>query len=638
MSKRKNIKKTTLCEMFHETVHKYGDCRAQWWKTGADTSDSIIYSDLGIKVKHLSSGLMDMGIEKGDRLAIMSYNSPQWLWADFSILNAAALTVTIYPSLSTKEIVFIMNDSGSKILFVGDEAILEKALEAAPDIPKLEKIIIMKDTYKHDNPIVINLDNVCEKGIAKLVKEPWSYEKRWRSVELWDMATIIYTSGTTGRQKGAVHTHYSLMSANGLDYRNFAANGIELNENDVSLSFLPLAHSYERQCGQFIAVNSGSTIAYVDKPTTIVQDMMFFKPTYFMCVPRIFERVYMFISEMASATPDKKATFEEALKIGLEVTEARSDKNGFIDMTEGIDFEEGLSEELKAKYRTADEQVFSKVRMILGGRLRFAFSAAGGLPADLCKIYMAMGIRICEGYGLTETSNVITLNNLKAILPGSVGPIASGVEYIIAEDGELLVRGDNIVKEYFNNPQATAESFTEDGYFRTGDIVQKLANGYIKIVDRKKSIMVMDTGKNVPRAKIENKFSVSRYIEQVCSVGDNRKYITALIVPKFDVLINYCKANNIAYDESKLLFFGEGADRVCLAIGDDIIENEQIKALIDEEIQKANEDLENFEKIKNYTILNRKFSEEMNEITPTLKLKHREIYKNFAQQIEELYN
>lgn len=633
MKNRWYITQQTFCQMFNDSVVRFGDCRCQWWKTGPNTTESLTYAEVGRIVMEMAAGLMSLGLNKQDRAAIMSHNCPQWLWADFSIINSAGIVVTIYPTLSAREMVFIVNDSGSRFIYVGDETNLEKVLSNWDSMPTLEKVIIMRDDYDTSDERVMNLRQLRNLGVELLVRDPWAYEKRWRSVELFDRMTIIYTSGTTGIPKGAVHTHFSMNAANAIDQRIIP----EASEDDVFLSFLPLSHSYERQCGQMIALSVGATIAYAERPSTVVQDLQIFRPTIFMSVPRIYERIFMAIREAASATPEGKALFEQALEVGLKVIEARSDENGFIDMSEGIDLTEGLDEELKEKYKKADAMVFSRVRALLGGRYRFAFSAAGGLPADLCKVFLAMGIRIIEGYGLTETCNTVNLNRINKILPGSVGPLVPGVEGRIAEDGEWLVRGNNIIKEYWNNPKATKEAFTPDGFFKTGDIVEMLADGYIKIVDRKKSIIVLDTGKNVPTAKVENLFSLSKYVDQVCAVGDDRKFIGALVVPNFDAFRAYFDQHGITYDESSLVFVGEGAERMCVQVGTDFIEKEELKRIVDEEIQRANQQLEDFETIKRYVILNRRFLESMEEVTPTLKLKRKIIQMNFAKEIESLY-
>ncbi|HQD91196.1 MAG TPA: AMP-binding protein, partial [Syntrophomonadaceae bacterium] len=516
MVQRDHMRVRTIPAMFNESVVRYADRRCQWFKTSPTTTDSLTYADVGMIVKDLSGGLMSLGLKKQDRAAIMSYNCPQWLWSDLAILNSGGVTVTIYPSLSAKEMQYIINNSGSRILFVRDAFNIEKVMECLEDMPTLEYVILMDESVPlPDHPAFKYLSSVREAGKRYLFQNPYAYEKACADVQVWDWATIIYTSGTMGDPKGAIHTHFTIMNAVQVDNANFAYNGYMFTEEDICLSFLPLSHSYERQCGQFQSLNCGATIAYAEKPQTVVMDLQIFQPTIFCSVPRIFERIYMAIRDAASATPEGKAAFEKAMEIGLKVVDARSDENGFVDMGFDIDLMEGLPEDLQEQYRWADQTVFSKVRGLLGGNFRVSFSASASLPANLWKAFAAMGIRICEGYGLTETMNAINFNNLKAVLPGSIGPTTYTHEQKIAEDGELLVRGNNLFLGYFNNEEATKEAFTEDGFFKTGDIAIQVANGYYKIVDRKKSIMVLDTGKNVPRAKLESKFATAHYVEQV---------------------------------------------------------------------------------------------------------------------------
>jgi long-chain acyl-CoA synthetase len=292
---------------------------------------------------------------------------------------------------------------------------------------------------------------------------------------------------------------------------------------------------------------------------------------------------------------------------------------------------------LKIRHRIVDKIFFSKVRAMMGGRFRFAFSAAGSLPADLCKVFLAMGIRIYEGYGSTETCNTITINRVNKILPGSVGPVAPGVEGRIAEDGEWQVKGENIFAGYWNNPEATRDAFTPDGFFKTGDIVTVHADGYLRIVDRKKGLMVLDTGKNVPSAKIEAKFSLSRWIDVVMPVGDNRKFVTALVVPNFDAFIRHFDEQGVAYDKAALDFAEQDGTRTCTRVGKDFIDRPELKALIDADIQKVNAELEEYERIKKYLFLPRKLTVESGEMTPTLKVKRNEVLKHFSTEIEDLY-
>lgn len=627
------VKRQTFPEMFDTSVLKYGDCRCQWWKTGPETTDSLTYSQVGRIVKETAAGLMSLELKKQDRVAIMSHNCPQWLWADFAILNSGAVTVTIYPTLSQREMAFIINDSGARFLFVRDETNLRKALNLWAEMPSLEKVIMMKDDFEYGDEKVINLAQLRKLGQAFLVRFPLAYEKRWRSVDLFDNMTIIYTSGTTGQQKGSLHTHFSMNAANCIDFKVIPP----VTNQDVLLSFMPLSHSYERQFGQMMSLAVGGTIAYAQKPSTIVKDMELFQPTWFMAVPLMHERVFMSVRETWFRSPETKIAFEEALKIGLEVVEKRADEHGFIDMSEGVDPTAGLEPELKRKYLQSDQEVFSRVRKMLGGKLRFAVSAAGGLSAALCKMYMAMGLTIIEGYGSIETCNTVNLNWPHKILPGSVGPLAPGVEGKIAEDGEWLVRGDNIIREYWNDPVITAEAFTSDGFFKTGDIVEELTDGYIRLVDRKTSMLVLMDGKRVAPIKVENLFSLSKYISQVCAIGDDRNYITLLVVPNFDYFIDFFKKKNIRYNESVLQFTRDGAEASCIKVGNDFIDNTELKSLIHQEIQKANEMLEDFEMIRKYLIINRRFTEIADELSPTMKLKRKVISKTFAAEIEKMY-
>lgn len=409
------------------------------------------------------------------------------------------------------------------------------------------------------------------------------------------------------------------------------------DENDVCLSFLPLSHTYEREMGQMLAFFYGTTIAYCQKASTIMEDMQIFKPTYFLSVPRIFERIFVTLREMASLTEESKAMFERALAVGVQVIDTRANEFGAVDMGFDIDLTDGLPEDLKATYLKADELLFSRIRQMLGGRFRVCYSASAALSADLCKAFLAMGIRINEGYGLTETCNSVIYNDLKSIKPGSIGKLAAGVEARVAEDGELLVRGDNIFLKYINRPEDTKEAFTEDGFFKTGDIVEVDPGGYYRIVDRKKAIMVLNTGKNVPRAKIESPYATSHYIEQIFAIGDDCKYVTALIVPKFALFVKLFQEKGISFDENELIYQGEGADLTCVEVGEDFIKQPLLQELIAQEIAEKNKALESHEAIKKWAILPRQFLLEKDEITPTLKTKAKVIKENWAEIIKELY-
>jgi long-chain acyl-CoA synthetase len=562
----------------------------------------------------------------------MCHTCPEWVWADYSILCSGGITVCIYPSLSEAEMCYIINDSGSSILYLQDEITLAKVIKAWDKLPELKQVIVMKDEYHSSDSRVMSFGDLRKRGVELLAKDRYVFEKRWRSIELTDYMTIVYTSGTTGTPKGAVHTHLSFNSAICRDLRDAP----HYREGDVLLSFLPLSHTYERECGHGSAMMAGVTIAYTT-PKDIVRDLQLFRPHIFMSVPRIYERVYLAMKDMASKNSITSAIFNAAMDTGRKVIATRADERGFIAMDEFTDLSEGVGFWLGFKYRLFDALVFKKVRDRFGGRIRCAFSAAGSLPADLCKSFMAMGFVILEGYGLTETWNTINLNRPGKILPGSVGPVSSGVVARIAADGEWQVRGENLFVGYWNKPEDTAEAFTEDGYFKTGDIVEEVGDGYVKIVDRKKGIMVLDTGKNVPSARIESLFALSQYIEMVVPIADDMKFVSALVVPDFDAFIKFFKEKGISYDKSALEFSQEGTTPVCVKVGDDFVANEKLKELIDADIKKANLELEEYEQIKKYHILNRKLMEQYGEMTPTLKVKRKAVLGTFKEQIGNLY-
>lgn len=631
----------TLPELFNRSAMRFGDRRCQWFQpdpANPTETASLTYSQVYMKVKDLSRGLMALGIGKGDRAAIMAYNCPEWLWCDFAILTSQAVTVTIYPTFSVGEMKYIVNNSGSRFAFVRDQAALDKMLAALDEMPNLEKIILMQGQPAASHQKVITLEELAQMGKRYAVSHPYAYEKSCAAVMPWDMATIVYTSGTTGNPKGAVHCHQNFTSANTANVCRFNEGGISMDENEITLSFLPLSHTYERQCGQMQTLLVGATIAYAEQPATVVRDIQIYNPTWFCSVPRIFERVYVVMRDMASATPEGKAAFEKAMEIGLAVVDYQSDEDGFVDMSHPEGLFHGLPDELKAQYEWADTAVFAKVRSLLGKNYSLSCSASASFPARLCKLFMAMGVLIIEGYGLTETMNAINFSVARAILPGSMGPSTAFNEVKLAEDGEILVRGNNVFQGYFNNPEATADAFDKDGFFRTGDIGaivhnKKLNLDYYKIIDRKKSIMVLDTGKNVPRAKVESRFTVSHFVEQVCAVADDRKFVGAVVVPKFDKILGMLSAKGISFDESKM----RKVDGITVEVGQDFSTHPEVRQLIETDIAEANQGLEDYESVKKFHISHRAFLPDMDEITPTLKVKFKNILKNFAQDVEKLF-
>ncbi len=633
------IEQLTAPALLNRNALQFGDYTFQLFKNKDGDVETLTYAETYRIVRELSCGLISMGMKKGDRAAIMCNTSPQWMWSDYATLCAGGVTVCIYPTLSESELEFILADSGSTIIFVEDGEILEKVKNVCKPSNKKVKvktIVVMKDKCDEKSKNITDFSSIRKLGVEFRAKDKMAFEERWRSVDFKDDMTIVYTSGTTGNPKGAVHTHFSFSSAVNRDCRVVEYGGMDMN--DRFISFLPMSHTYERECGHGAAMQVCLPIAY-SSPKTLVADLKLFKPTMFMSVPRIYERVFMAMRDQAAKSPIKKKLFDAAVRTGIKVVEARSDENGFIDMSEDIDLTQGVGLWLKLKFKIFDKLIFSKVREAFGGRFRFAFSAAGSLNADLCKTFLAMGIRILEGYGSTETFNEVTVNRLEKILPGSIGKCSTtDIEWKVSEDGELLVKGDCLFSGYWKNPKATREAFTDDGFYQTGDIVEVLAGGYIKIVDRKKGLMVLDTGKNVPSQRIESLFSLSSFIELVVPVGSDRKFVTALVVPNFDSFISYFDENGIEYDKSALVYSHEMASvPVCVKVDKSFIENEAFVNIIDNEVQRVNKELESYEQIKKYHVLDYRFTEDTGEMTPTLKVKRRIVMDKFKNEINQMY-
>ena len=623
------ITQQTFPELLHRNTTRFGHRNAQWWRCDkGETTHTLTYKELGNIIQDLSEGLLAIGVEKGARVGIMGATSPQWSQADYAALCAGGITVCLYPSLSATELAFMVNDSGITALFLQDPSFLDTIDAVEETMESLTHIILIKGEAPSKGVPILSFEALKARGQAFHEENPDYWEKRWQSVDLHDPMTIVYTSGTTGHPKGVVHSHFSMNAA---CRRDLAATPL-LTKEDLLLSFLPLSHTYERECGHANAMHAAIPIAY-SSPKTLVADLALFRPTIFMSVPRVYERIYMAMKKRASDSFLKRHLFSAAMKTGRRAVSARADAQGFVDMSEEADLLSGAGIFLSLKYRFFDRMIFSKVRQGLGGRFRFAFSAAGSLSAELCKTFMAMGVRIFEGYGSTETCNAITLNTPEAILPGSVGAPCAGVTCRIAEDGEWQVQGESLFTEYWNNEEATRSAFTEDGFYKTGDLVETMAGEHIRIVDRKNGLLVLDTGKNVPSAKVESLFALSPYIDQVVAMGSGEKFITAIVVPNFDSLLSCLTAKGT----DMVHYLLTQVDGVCVEVARDLFDLPEIKRLIHDEIALANKGLEFHERIKKFHISHRQLTEADGELTPTFKVKRKVVMDHYRPEIEGLY-
>ncbi len=566
---------------------------------------------------------------------MMAHTSPQWAWADFAIQTAGGVTVTVYPTLSVDETAFIVNHSDAKFLIAGNAHIAKKVASAWERMPALEKVIVMAPGFSSDDDKLISMEKFKEMGQALLFAEPNRHREQWESIVASDPSSIIYTSGTTGDLKGSLLSHEDLIGALGRSLKHMSISGYGASFNDVAFSLLPLAHIWERNNSYLAMISVGACIGYAEKPTTLLQDIQAIKPTWVLLVPRLWDRIYSGFKAAFSSSPDGKQLFEWAVKVGDKALEHRTGLNGAVDLT--ADPTLGMDDKLKADFLRADEMVFSQLRQLLGGRIKIPYSGGGALPADLHRNYLILNFPLLNGWGLTETAAGISHGSPNATKIGWLSKMVPGVEGKINPDGEILVRGIGIIHEYYKNDIETAEAFTEDGWFKTGDLGEFDDEGFLRIIDRKKYIIVMDTGKNVAPAKIESKFVNSPFIEQVLVIGNDRRFIAALIVPAFDLILYMMKEKGFYFDESKLVYAEINGMNSCLEVGQDVINNPMVKELIAGEIERINEYLEDYETIKQYAILPRKFTEENGELTPTLKIKNRVVIEHFCDEIENMY-
>ena len=590
----------TLIEMFLEVVKKHGN-KTSLMKKVEGKYQGFSYNEFGERVKNFALGLAALGIKAGDRVGLMSENRPEWAISDFAILAIGATNVPIYPTITPLQIEYILKDSGAKMIIVSTPELMAKMLEIFDNLPDLQKVIYMDDIEALKD-FMIRYDEIYDMGKAFAKNHPGYYEDQVKAVTPDDLCGIIYTSGTTGAPKGVMLTHSNLLSN-----VTAALEVVKADETDTFLSFLPLCHSFERMAGHFTAIGAGSTIAYAESVDTVAQNLGEVKPTLMASVPRLFEKIYARIIESAEAgSPLKKKIFWWAIRTGEKYVTAK--------------FAGKIPAFLNFKNNLAKKLVFSKLQQRVGGNLRFFVSGGAPLPKEIGEFFYKAGILILEGYGLTETSPVITVNREEKFKFGSVGPVVPGVEVKIAEDGEVLTRGPHVMKGYYKNPEATAETIDKNGWLHTGDIGIMDEEGLLYITDRKKNIIVTSGGKNVTPATIENLLATSPYIEQVMVVGDRRNYLTALIVPKFATLKKYAAEHGIVFSSIE-----------------ELLKNKTIYDTMDADIQKLTASLARFEQLKKFALLPKEFTVESGELTPTLKVKRKVVSEKYAAVIEKMY-
>ncbi|MDO4540175.1 MAG: long-chain fatty acid--CoA ligase [Syntrophomonadaceae bacterium] len=633
------IKGLTMAGVFYNTVDSFPDHLAQVFAEelyDGDSNGQLTWSELRERVELLACGLIELGLQKGERAALMSSNSPYWTATELAVCCMGSVLVTIYPSLLLNEVEYIVTDSDSKYLLVGSEKVLKRVLPGMDAMPGIRKIIMLRMEYESDDPRVMSLKELIQLGRDTAEKNMPVYHQLRESLTLDDWASILYTSGTTGRGKGAVLAHGTFTSRVDGVAEVFVPGGNPVDENDRVLSLLPLSHIFERVAAEWVAIAAGSCIAYGESPSTIVADLARFNPTWFCCVPRIYEKVFVQLNAAMSSSAIKKRLFAWALATGDKVLEYRKDERGLYDLTQEFDVRSRLPFLLKLQFNLADK-LFAKIRPLFGSNYSFSISAGTGISPKLLRFFNSMGIPVLEGYGLTETTSALSLGVKNASKFGSPGPPGFGAQWRLADDGEIEVTGAGIFLQYLNQPEETEKAFTEDGWFKTGDIGIVDENGYYSIIDRKKAIICTKTGKNIAPAKIEYLYGTSKYIEQIFLVGDERDFIAALIVPNFNYFIEFYEHRGIEYDKAALQYVEANGQQICSTVGDDFINHSSLRKRIAKEVEHNNHKLESHERIREYEILKTRFSEENGQLTPTQKVKKRVIIQEYADVIEGIY-
>jgi long-chain acyl-CoA synthetase len=589
---------TTLSELFLRTAgFNKPDCLL--YKVGG-TYQPVSTAELVDRVRRLAKAFEDLGVQPGDRIALMSENGPHWATVDFAAQCIGAVLVPIYPTLLPDQSSYIARDCGAKVVVAETTQHLDGLLAHADTLPEVRQFVLIKGDS--GDPRVAGLGDLLERGGSGGGVDPVRFEEKARQVKPDDLATFIYTSGTTGTPKGVMLTHRNIVS-NVIS----ALNVVEIDGKYTGLSFLPLSHSFERTV-DYVYFYLGCTIAYGESVAKVAQNLGEVRPHVFVSVPRFYEKVQARVQEgAASGSPIKQKIFAWALGVGRQALPWRLKRQS----------PPGL---LGMQVALADKLVFSKIHERLGGRFVMALSGGAPLSRDVAEFFWGAGVPIYEGYGLSETAPVLTVNTPKAVKMGTVGRALPGVELRIAADGEILAKGPNIMKGYWNLPEATAEVIDSEGWFHTGDIGEIDPEGFLRITDRKKELIINAYGKNVAPAPIENSLKSSRFIGQAVVLGDRRKFLSALLVPDFEALRPWAERQGI----------GAPANQ-------DLIADPRVRALIAKEVEEVNTGLASFEKIVAWDLLPEEWTLETGELTPTMKVKRRIINQKYGDVIERLY-
>jgi long-chain acyl-CoA synthetase len=587
-----------IYEMLKETVDRHPDKQAYKWFPEAGRLDSVTWKEFHVHVQDVSKSLIALGVKKNDKVNILSYTCYRWILADLGITTIGACTVGIYQSNLPKDCEYIINHSDAVLVFAQDDIQLNKLLGIRKNIPNVRKVVLLKGNVSSEDKWAISFEEFLELG--KGIKNG-ELKKRIDDVTPLNPAGIVYTSGTTGVPKGAVLTH---------DNITFTAQSVHLStkilDGDEVFLFLPLAHVFARTC-VYATMLAGCPTTITRSMDTIIEDIKIAKPHWFASVPRIYEKVYSKVLSGAEAKGGLALKiFRWACDVGYEISDLKQSGNPIPSKT-------------AFKYKIATKLVFSKIQEALGGRVRWCISGAAPLNPAIAKFFHAAGILVLEGIGMTENTSFTNLNRFDNFRFGWVGQPGPGIEQKISPDGEVMYRGRNVMKEYYKMPEETAKTITEEGWQYTGDLGEIDSENFLKITGRKKDLIITSGGKNIAPSAIEGVIATSKYINQVCVIGDRKNFLSALVTIDPDNVKDYAGSNGIPFKSI-----------------DDLINNEKIKKLIEDEIAEKNREFASFESIKKITIVP-EFTIDNGLLTPTMKLKKNVAMDIFKNEIEAMY-
>ncbi|MFP4369607.1 MAG: AMP-dependent synthetase/ligase [Candidatus Kapaibacterium sp.] len=594
----------TVSDMFLKVTGHIADKKDAYLYKHDGKFTGLNHLELREQVELFFIGLRELGIHKNDRVGIISENRIEWIISSLALSALGAVDVPLFPILTSRQEEKIFSDCAASAVIVSNNFQLRKVLEFKERLDSLRHIIVMNTEFDHDDVFIRSMDSIIQRGREILEAEDRKkiFESSCRKVQPDDLLTLIYTSGTTGDPKGVMLTHRNVITN-----VNDAMQVLEDLYNETALSFLPFCHSYERTTGFYTLYGSGTTVAIAESIDTVAANIREVRPTMMTTVPRLMETVKnRIISNMEKESASKKKIFNWALKTGKKYARAKLEgKSTFT---------------LAPQYKIADKLVFSKIRERLGGRLQLFISGGAALSEDVEIFFKSMGIDVMQGYGLTEAAPLVAVNHRDEAEPGTVGKPLGSIEIKMDVDGEILVKGDNIMQGYWNNPRATAEAISEGGWLRTGDVGIFTEKGNLKITDRKKYIFVNSGGKNIAPQPIESVLCQSKYIEHCILLGDKREYVTALLTPHYDNLKLLAQEFGISYNNES-----------------ELISNTKIINHIKKDLDWLQKDFAKFERVRKFKLLSQPFTVESGELSPKMSVKRHIVENKYSELIEAMY-